>query len=277
MILMERFRWMDLTSRQFKRYILEGGDLAALPVGSMEVMGPHLPVGIKMFIARAIAEEICKIHEGLCLPVVPLSPITGDKEHGGVSLDTNVALSYLRDVVCEAHENAIRRMLLVGSFDEIYYVSAEIFQEYDIPLTHIDPMNLPLFEDMGVHERFNAIAAGSLRLLGEDELLTKMLEASKKCIAKGGYKAPDEAAPIKNLLKVVETDWISGVFPHFYKNDEYKVLPTENICPDSAAEAIRNWILDKEGALDALSKYAGVFPRTRYDRGLRMGGIGFAE
>ena len=105
---------MELSSRQFKRYVLEGGDMAALPVGSMEVMGPHLPVGIKFFIAKAVAEEICCTHGGLCLPGVPLSPINGRKEYGGIGMDTQVSINYITDVVCEAHENGIRRMLLVG-------------------------------------------------------------------------------------------------------------------------------------------------------------------
>ena len=272
---MERFRWTELSSRQYKRYILEGGDLAALPVGSMEVMGPHLPVGIKYFIAKAVAEEICRTHDGLCLPVIPLSPITGSKERGGIGLDAQTALDYIKDVVCEAHENGIRRMLLVGNFDELYYVVAEIFQEYDIPLVHIDPMRLPVSDDADPHQYFNDLAAGCLKLLGESKLLQKTIAANAKHYKKGGYRAPDEETPIAGLLNVIESDWRSGVYPHFYGKDEYKVLPVEKIDADSAASAIKKWVKKRTGSLEALAKYGGVFPRTRYDRGLRMGGVGY--
>ena len=274
---MSSFRWMELNSRQFKRYILEGGDLAALPVGSMEVMGPHLPVGVKYFIARALAEEICRVHNGLCLPAVPLSPITGKKEYGGVSLDTATALNYIRDAVNEAHENGIRRMLLVGNFDELYYVSAEVLQEEDIPMTHIDPMHLPFAEKGDFSKNFNALAAGSLKILGEEELLQKTLAANEACYKKGGYRAPDDEPPVKGLINVLENPWRSGVFPHFYGKNEYKVLPVEKIDADAAAETIRAWVKNQAGSLEALSKYSQVFPRTRYDRGLRMGGVGYEK
>jgi hypothetical protein len=272
---LDTFRWTELSSRQFKRYILEGGDLAALPVGSIEVMGPHLPVGAKAFIAQAIAEELCKTHGGLCLPTVPLSPICGFKERGGLSLDCQTALDYVRDAVCEAHENGIRRMLLVGFFDELYYIGAEVFQEYDIPLVHIDPKDMNIWRGQTRHQRFNALAAGSLRLLGEEELLAGMLAAGEKCLRRGGYRAPDDEPPIAGLLNVTPSGWCSGVLPHPYGPGEYKILPTEGIDAAPAAEDIKAWAVDQAEPLAAFAAYSQVFPRARYDRGMRMGGIGY--
>jgi len=275
---MDRYKWAEISSRQFKRYILGGGDMAALPVGSMEVMGPHLPVGANYFIAKAVAEELCRAHGGFCLPPVPFSPICGAKERGGVGLDCQTALDYITDAVAEAHENGIRRMLLVGSFDELYYVTAEIFQEYDIPLAHIDPALIPAAgPGAGEHLRFTALTAGSLALLGEEELLNKTLEANAKCLMSGGYRAPDDCAPISGLLNVVPSEWRSGVFPHFYGKDEYKILPADGVDAEAAAAAIRAWASDFAGPLAALAAYAQVFPRARYDRGMRMGGVGYGE
>jgi hypothetical protein len=276
-LLLDTFRWMELTSRGFKRYILGGGDMAALPVGSMEVMGPHLPVGSKTFITQAIAEELCRIHGGLCLPAIPLSPICGAKEQGGVGLDFQTALDYVKDVVCEAHENGIRRMLLVGFFDELYYVMAEVFQEYDIPLVHIDPGHLPFWKELNRHRRFNMLTAGSLKLLGENGLLARMLAVGDDCLKRGGYRAPDDEPPIAGLLNINpdDTSWCSGVLPHRYGPDEYKILPSEGVDATAAAAAIRDWAGSQTGALAALSSYSQVFARAKYDRGMRMGGVGY--
>jgi len=268
------YRWAELTSRQFKRYILGGGDLAALPVGSMEVMGPHLPVGSKYFISLAVAELICAAHGGLCLPPMPLSPIEGSRERGGVSLDYQTALDYIEDAVCEAHENGIRRMILVGSFDEMYYTAAEIFQERDIPLMHVDPLHLPVDGDTS-HQQYNNLLAGCLALLDERELLTKTLAANADMFKRGGYCAPDDEAPIKNLLFVEGSSYPSGILPHRYGANEYKVLPTPDIDADGAAAAIKKWVDAQAGPLAAFSTYAQVFPRTRYDRGLRTGGAAY--
>jgi len=272
---MDAFRWKELTSRQFKRYILGGGDMAALPVGSLEVMGPHLPAGAHTFIATAVAEALCRAHGGLCLPAVPLSPICGHKDKGGVGLDCQVALDYIRDAVCEALDNGIRRMLLVGSFDELYYVAAEVFQERDIPLAHIDPMRLPLWQGVGRHQRFNNLTAGSLALLGEEDLLRRVLDASAACWERGGYRAPDDEPPITGLLNVIESDWPSGVFPHHYGEGENKILPTGGIDARAAAADIAAWVENQAESLTALAAYSQVFPRARYDRGMRMGGTGY--
>jgi len=271
---MENFRWMEITSRQFKHYILSGGDIAALPVGSMEAMGPHLPVGVKYFIAKAIAEEVCKTHGGLCLPAMPLSPITGSKKRGGIGLDFQTASDYITDAVCEAHENGIRRMLIVGFYDEIYYNVTEIFQEYDIPLIHIDPNNLRVGGACR-QSRFNALAAGCLVLLNETALLSKTLELNEKFLREGGLRAPDDEYPVANLLKVEGSDYPSGIFPHFYNENEYKTLPTANIDAGAAADAIKKWAAELKIPLEAYAKYSQVFPRARYDRGLRMGGVGY--
>jgi len=271
---METFRWMELSSRQFKRYILSGGDLAALPVGSMEAMGPHLPFGVKYFIAKAVAEGLCEAHGGLCLPAVPLSPVYGGSKRGGVSLDFQTALDYIEDAVCEAHENGIRRMLLVGAFEELYYTAAEIFQAYDIPLIHVNPLDLPVSTGKDSHQRFNDLTAGCLKLLGEDALLAKLTADNAACFNKGGFTAPDDGE-IKRLLYVEGSSYPSGIFPHFYKKDEYKILPVERIDADGAAAAVSAWIGAQAEPLKAFSTYSQVFPRTRYDRGLRTGGAGY--
>ena len=268
------FRWMELSSRQFKRYILNGGDLAALPVGSMEATGPHLPFGIKNFIAVAVAEGLCKVHGGLCLPAVPISPVYGSGERGGIGLDFQTALDYIEDAVCEAHENGIRRMLVVGAFEELYYTAAEIFQAHDIPLIHINPLELPVPAGQDAHERFNNLAAGCLKLLGEDDLLNKMIADNETCFNKHIYTAPDDLE-IAELLYVEGSSYPSGIFPHFFKKDEYKVLPVKHIDADASAAAVSAWIDAQAEPLKAFSTYSQVFPRTRYDRGLRTGGAGY--
>ena len=268
---------MEISSRQYKRYILSGGDVAALPVGSMEVMGPHLPVGSKHFIAKAVAEALCRHHKGLCLPPVPLSPIYGKKELGGLSMDHQTIIDYVTDAVCEAHDNGIRRMLLVSYYCELYYVVAEIFQEHDIPLVHVDLNHLPIFKGFDKHQSYNAMTAGSLYLLGEKALLEKMLAANENCLQKGGYRAPDDEQPIKGIINVTESEWCSGILPHFYNENEYKVLPTENIDAKKAADEIDKWAKGQDASMAAYASYSQVFNRAAFNRGMRMGDVGYEK
>ena len=153
----------------------------------------------------------------------------------------------------------------------------ETAQTYDIPVTHVDISHLPLFEGLTFHQRFNALAAGSLCLLRENDLLDKMLDWNAKCLDKGGYRAPDDEGPVKSLINIVESSWCSGIFPHFYGEDEYKVLPTSGIDAEAAAGIIKAWVNDQAEALEALKTYSQIFPRAKYDRGLRMGGVGYEK
>ena len=66
----------ELPSRLVNEYQTQGGDIMIIPVGSIDAIAPHLPVGARSFVAEAFADLLAKKSGGLRLPVLPLSLCT---------------------------------------------------------------------------------------------------------------------------------------------------------------------------------------------------------
>ena len=54
----------ELTSPECMEYINEGGNLAFVPIGGIERLGPHLPLGARGMVADAIAMYLAEKMEG---------------------------------------------------------------------------------------------------------------------------------------------------------------------------------------------------------------------
>lgn len=74
---MQRRLITELPSRLINHWQVQGGDICVLPVGSVEVLGPHLPLGGRLFVAEAFAKLLAGAADGLYLPAVPLTPTFG--------------------------------------------------------------------------------------------------------------------------------------------------------------------------------------------------------
>jgi creatinine amidohydrolase/Fe(II)-dependent formamide hydrolase-like protein len=59
---------MELTTPEVEQYLAGGGKTALLPVGSVEMHGPHQPIGTDTLIAKAFALRIAEQADGLVIP-----------------------------------------------------------------------------------------------------------------------------------------------------------------------------------------------------------------
>jgi len=89
--------WNELSWVELKN-ILHKDSLVILPVGSTEQHGPHLPVGVDLFQAEALAHAVAKRHNGLVVP----------------SLAYGYSFNHLRFPGTVNAENSVLEQLVVG-------------------------------------------------------------------------------------------------------------------------------------------------------------------
>ncbi len=251
----------EITSRECRRYLTEGGDLAFLPVGSVERLGPHLPLGIKCYIVSAIANMMAEKNNGYCLPVIPYSTLCDTcAAPGSVDTDPQVLYDFVYDICRELVANGFRRIVFVSYFRELYYVIAEFFQQENVPLAWVCPDNIPILEGRDRDVRETSLAAACLRLTGKTELLERVLENNRLMFGK--YEtSPTRLELLSSLRKL-------GRMSYEFRTGEYPVLPVKEIYVEEAARDLENWVNVKKEAIDALKDYAYYLSRRRADRGM---------
>ncbi|MFW5787600.1 MAG: creatininase family protein [Halanaerobiales bacterium] len=259
---MDTVQLADISSREFKNYISEGGDLAVFPIGKTERLGPHLPLTARNYVVSAISNLIAQNNNGYCLPVLPYTTIKDlGKTPGSVDVSSDILYDLIKDIFNELVRNGIRQIIAVSYLDELYYIVNEYFQDKDIAPVWLSPDRIPVKED-NKHIRETSLIAASLKILGKEKLLNKVLEENEK--QKGEYVESSESsgkAPFMNQNNIA--------IGYQYQENEYEILPVDKIFVDKTVSAIKNWIEEKNTSVKALREYNYYIDRGRFDRGLR--------
>ncbi|HUW55117.1 MAG TPA: creatininase family protein [Planctomycetota bacterium] len=255
----------ELPSRVINKWQVQGGDVCILPVGSVEVLGPHLPMGARTFVAEAFAKLLAEAGDGLYLPPVPLSPVAGAAGlPGTVDVSEPPVNRLLRALLDDMLKTGFRRILLVTYLDYArYYLPVEFYEDHEVAAAGIH-LNEALWrptEKRGIGN--DSVMLGALKLLGRDELLAKCLDAAERWKAEG-----KSAAPLPEAYQEVIKIGVAGVrFPKGY----YPMPPTGVIDPDAGAEVLREAAAEKVPALEDLRAYNEYLAR-RGSRGFLRGG-----
>lgn len=107
-------RFEESTYLDIKR-AAEEGYVAAIPLGSLEVHGPHLPVGIDGIVAHRIALEVAKREKVVVLPPLFYAYVPENRHFPGtVSLTAPTLLTLLREVCSELERMGFRKILIIN-------------------------------------------------------------------------------------------------------------------------------------------------------------------
>jgi len=113
-----------------------------IPMGSMEVHGPHSPVG-DFILAEEVALEVAKRTDAIITPVVPF----GVSEYfrgfpGTISVQNETLYRYVRDMVDCLVEHKVTKILLLnghtGSAAALEQLSRRVRREMNIMIPRID-------------------------------------------------------------------------------------------------------------------------------------------
>lgn len=259
---MDTVQLIEISSRECKQYLMEGGDLALLPVGATERLGPHLPLNSKNDVVYAVSEALARRNKGYCLPVIPYATVYDtDMQMGSVDIHPQVLYDYIYDICKELTANGFRRIIIVSYFEELYYVIQEFFQKEDIVIAWVCPDRIPIPAAKDSDTRETSLIAACLKLRGKDAVLNRLLEENQKRYGKySSLKA--EQSPLKDLKKL-------GKVGYHYRNGEYAVLPCAKVYLDETIAAINDWAESKVSAVEAMKEYNDYLSRSQLRRGLR--------
>lgn len=117
--------WVDVARR------LESGKLAIIPVGAVEVYGPHLPQGTDGIVALALAEAVSRDVECLVSPLIPVGwsePWSGFP--GTLSVRPESLKAYLSDIVESLLAMGVAQIVILNGHLGNVAVIQEIAQEF---------------------------------------------------------------------------------------------------------------------------------------------------
>lgn len=107
-------RWEELTSKDIEN-IDKNNTVVILPIGSIEVHGPHLPLGTDTIMIYHVALEAAKKEGGIVLPPLYYAYVPENRHFPGtISLKTQTFLSLLEDIVDEVSRHGFKKLLIVN-------------------------------------------------------------------------------------------------------------------------------------------------------------------
>jgi creatinine amidohydrolase len=107
-------QWLELTSPDFQKEV-EDGVIAVLPVGSIEIHGPHLPLGTDTLVIQALVELASKREHAVVLPALPFAYVPENRHFPGtMTMEPKLLLSLLGEISDEVGRNGFEKLLLIN-------------------------------------------------------------------------------------------------------------------------------------------------------------------
>ncbi len=265
------FALRELTSRQCNRYQVEGGDLILVPVGSVEILGPHLPLGGRCFVAEAFCRLLAEATGGLCLPVTPYAPVeTTCGRPGTVPVPARVLERYIRAVMDDCLATGFRRVLVVTHVDYLrYYIPQEFYEDHNVAAAGIH-----LGEELWAHSRElgaeeGSWVAGALLVLGREDLARKV-EAENARLLSDGWRPPPGPPGLEAVRAV-------GVIGHTCPPGGYPLPPHAGLSAELGETVLRRAVTALVPAVASLREYNDFLSRRANSRGMMWRGWRWSE
>jgi len=194
----------EFTSREVGRYQTEGGDVAIVPVGSVEPLAAYLPVGARTFVVEAFAHLLADAACGLRLPVISLTSARAPRRgRGAVDVPGGALRQYVRAVLDDLYATAFRRIMLVAYDDYLrYYLPHEFYEDHHAAVAglHMGELLHRACRERGIAE--DAVALGAMDVLGRGDLVTKCLDAWERGRVTAGATIPEDVNALRSVGSV---------------------------------------------------------------------------
>lgn len=145
-------RWIEeMTSPEVEQYLQSPQTTALLPAGSLEMHGPHLPLGTDTLTAGAFCVKLAEANDALILPAVVYT-WTGSTDgfSGTISLDPSQATETVEAIALRCLRMGFRRFVIVsthhGNNAPLELLARRFYEKYTYPILYVD-MYRPFSED----------------------------------------------------------------------------------------------------------------------------------
>lgn len=255
----------ELTSRECGTYIESGGDLAVVPVGCTERLGPHLPLGVRGMVADAIAMRLADKAGGLCLPLIPYSAVYDTAALvGSTYIHPDVMHRYLTDLCDELVASRFRRIVFISFHEELYYLCHEYFQTKGLAVAWVHPDRFVeaggIAAALDAHGRELWRLAACLMISGQEALLHRVLDKTRETFGQYPVIEHPNRAILRRLghtgCPMLPGEW--AVYPVPLGRSLEPIAPWQEpeaeLCEIAAAE-LDAWLDTLAAPLSSLSTY----------------------
>lgn len=175
---------MELTTPEVEEFMSGGNRVAVLPVGCVEMHGPHQPIGTDTLISKAFALRIAEGADGLVLPELHYSwSGSTDGFKGTISVGMNLEKELIETIAARSFKMGFKSLILLSVHipnDHILYLCArEIFEKYHTPVFCINPYHpfdehsSKIFEGEYEKSKEASLVLAALNILGQPELYSE--------------------------------------------------------------------------------------------------------
>jgi creatinine amidohydrolase/Fe(II)-dependent formamide hydrolase-like protein len=256
---------VEMPSRVANAYLKRGGDICLVPVGSVERVGPHLPLGSRCFVVEALAKMLAEAADGLYLPVTPYSTV-GDtwKQPGSVDVPEETLVTYVRNVVDELIDNGFRRIIIMTYLDYLRYsLPCEYYEEEQIALAGIHMREGLHRFGADVPQAETSLLLAALKVLGNDALAAEVEARTQKLLAEKPAFTPVPAY-VTELRRWANLAYEMGP-------SGFPVLPGKGASAAKGERLLKQMVKGFVPAVAALRDYNDYISR-RESRGFERGG-----
>jgi creatinine amidohydrolase/Fe(II)-dependent formamide hydrolase-like protein len=224
-----------------------------LPIGTLEVHGPSLPLGTDIYIAEAFSFLIGQKIESIILPSIyySYSGVT-KKIYGTISIDIEVTSNYIENILRNLIKLKFKKILIINIHKDndplIKLTISKIFDKTNIPVMYINPYNnFSKLDSIIFSKSSNSYKETSL-VLASLKILNKQFEIKKTNNKKVGYKKPVFIQKLNNI----------GFIRFDYKNEFEHISPENEVSVDEGIkymEVARDEVLKEFKYMDDYLKY----------------------
>jgi len=198
----------NLTGSELIERINDGNDVALLPVGSMELHGPQLPLGTDTYIAEAVCRLVAPKIKGTVFDTITYS-WSGMTKYSKptISMTMDMETSYVRMVCDQLLRIGLKRIYVIqfhGPGFALTRLAREFFEENGSPLAFYGLLRMPNnemdeYQEKGIAWEASMYAAAS-EMLGttptifpdaapplDEIVLPPGSDAREKILETGGY------------------------------------------------------------------------------------------
>jgi len=229
---------------------LDKKEFILIPVGSIEVHGPHLPFGSDICIAEAFACLIEKKISSVIMPSISYGYANITKNiFGTISIDFGILASYIYNIINNLINLGFEKIIIISIHKDndltIKLALTRIFEETNIPVLYINPYNdFSKFDDLVFSIRDNSYKETSL-ILASLELLNKKEIIGEIRLPEHKYKKPPF---LKNLLDI-------GYIRYEYINEMEHINPEKKASAEEGKKYMNMVVNEITGKIDYLEDY----------------------
>jgi creatinine amidohydrolase/Fe(II)-dependent formamide hydrolase-like protein len=134
----------ELTSPEVAAWMKAGGNTAFLPVGALEMHGPHMPNGTDIIIARGVAQRLAEECNGLVFPDLTYSWAGATEGFAGtISIPPELVMKTVTWILVKMHAQGFRRLVVVsihgGNNAQLTLCVRRIYETHGIVAQYLNP------------------------------------------------------------------------------------------------------------------------------------------